>query len=147
MACPRNRHDHAQRRGAAPQRFERGRLACSIRSSGRSLASPSVATTINRPTGRLAFPWMALGRGLISAQPQPYGRELDECEVVGRQLVVAGCHAPGLNRSSEVHRMSLSGGEVDVSLSYRRFPLMTDAVEKMRFGWRSAFSNPSVGEW
>ena len=37
-----------------------------------------------------------LGRGLINAQPQPYGRKLDEYEVVGGQLVVAGCHAPAV---------------------------------------------------
>src|SRR5580658_711824 len=35
-----------------------------------------------------------LGRGLINAQPQPNGRKLDECEVVSRKLVVAGCHTP-----------------------------------------------------
>src|SRR5262249_29175987 len=35
-----------------------------------------------------------LGRGLINAQPQPYGCKLDECEVVGSELVVAGCHTP-----------------------------------------------------
>jgi hypothetical protein len=36
----------------------------------------------------------ALGRGLINAQPQSDGRKLDERKVVGRKLVVAGCHAP-----------------------------------------------------
>jgi hypothetical protein len=35
-----------------------------------------------------------LGRGLINAQPQSDGRKLDERKVVGRKLVVAGCHAP-----------------------------------------------------
>src|SRR4029077_5084428 len=37
---------------------------------------------------------VVLGRGLINAQPQAYGRKLDECEVVGCELVVAGCHTP-----------------------------------------------------
>jgi hypothetical protein len=36
---------------------------------------------------------MGLG-GLINAQPQAYGRKLDECKIVGRELVVAGCYAP-----------------------------------------------------
>jgi hypothetical protein len=31
-----------------------------------------------------------LGRGLISAQPQTDGRELDESKIVGSELVVAG---------------------------------------------------------
>jgi hypothetical protein len=35
-----------------------------------------------------------LGRGLINTQPQTYGRKLDEREIVGRQLIVAGCHTP-----------------------------------------------------
>ena len=35
-----------------------------------------------------------LGRGLINAQPQAYGRKLDECKIVGREFVVAGCHTP-----------------------------------------------------
>src|SRR5215470_2024547 len=37
---------------------------------------------------------VVLGRGLINAQPQPYGCKLDECGVVGSELVVAGCHTP-----------------------------------------------------
>src|SRR5580700_9512371 len=41
-----------------------------------------------------AADFMVLGRGLINAQPQPNGRKLDECEVVSRKLVVAGCHTP-----------------------------------------------------
>jgi hypothetical protein len=31
------------------------------------------------------------GRGLTNAQPQPYWRELDEGEVIGREFVVASC--------------------------------------------------------
>ena len=37
---------------------------------------------------------VVLGRGLINAQPQPYGRKLNECEVVGCEFVVSGCHPP-----------------------------------------------------
>src|SRR6266566_2606602 len=37
---------------------------------------------------------VVLGRGLINAQPQAYRCKLDECEVVGRELVVARCHTP-----------------------------------------------------
>ena len=32
------------------------------------------------------------GRGLIKTQPQAYGRKLDECKIVGGELIVAGCH-------------------------------------------------------
>jgi 8-hydroxy-5-deazaflavin:NADPH oxidoreductase len=44
--------------------------------------------------GNMAKAAEYLGRGLINAQPQPYGCKLDECEVVGSELVVAGCHTP-----------------------------------------------------
>ena len=37
---------------------------------------------------------LALGRGFINAQPQAHGRKLDECEVVGCELVVSGCYLP-----------------------------------------------------
>jgi hypothetical protein len=32
-----------------------------------------------------------LGHGIVNAQPQAYGRKLDEYKIVGRELVVAGC--------------------------------------------------------
>jgi len=37
-----------------------------------------------------------LGRGLINAQPQPYGCKLNKCEIVGRELVVARCHTTAM---------------------------------------------------
>jgi hypothetical protein len=32
--------------------------------------------------------------GLLDARPSAYGCKLDECEVIARELVIAGCHAP-----------------------------------------------------
>src|SRR6266851_3035326 len=55
-----------------------------------SLLSDVVRAVLTRHPGLAS----SLGRGLINAQPQTYGRKLDEREVVGRQLVVAGCHTP-----------------------------------------------------
>ena len=33
---------------------------------------------------------LGLGRGLINAQPEPYGCQLDECAIGGAELVIAG---------------------------------------------------------
>jgi hypothetical protein len=45
---------------------------------------------IGRASSR-KLPTHPLGRELMNAQPWTYGRKLDECEVVGSELVVACC--------------------------------------------------------
>jgi hypothetical protein len=59
--------------------------------------------------GTYGFSAWSLGRGLINAQPQAYGCELDECEVVSRELVVAGCQAPAVL----LHQVARPGKDTD----------------------------------
>jgi hypothetical protein len=49
-------------------------------------------TPLQSPTSRPCV----LGRGPINAQPYAYGCKLDECKVVGRELVVTCCHTPAV---------------------------------------------------
>jgi hypothetical protein len=61
---------------------------------GRAISSRRVraqAQEVFRNSARRRFCRARLGRGLTNAQPQPYWRELDEGEVVGREFVVASC--------------------------------------------------------
>ena len=53
-----------------------------------------------------------LGRGLVNAQPQPDGCQLDECEVVGREFVIARRDPPTLLYLVEEPLDQLTGAKV-----------------------------------